>query len=472
MLQDSGCPILLYHGDRPEVAYTGELVDVNDPRIEQEATTNLPTRPQPEDLAYVIYTSGSTGTPKGVMVEHRSVIRLVKEPNYVSFKPGDRILQTGAMVFDASTFEVWGALLNGLELVLLPEEELLDPVQLKNAIESFGITTMWLTAPWFNQLVQDSVDLFSGLNVLLVGGEALSVPHIEKVRQTHPNLLVVNGYGPTENTTFTTCHPITQTYMQNIPIGKPINGTQVLILNTEGHVQPIGVPGELCVAGTGLARGYLNRETLTEEKFVAHPFVSGERMYKTGDLARWLPDGTVEYLGRMDNQVKIRGYRMELGEIMHHLTALPEVEEALVRVHREASGETVLCAYYVENEETTGKGLREALGAHLPEYMIPTYFVKLPKFPLTANGKVDQAALPSPSEAAYVGTRYVAPTTETEQTLAEIWLTLLNREVGIEESFFEVGGHSLRATQLVSQIYKAFGVEVPLRYVFQQPTIK
>ena len=254
------------------------------------------------------------------------------------------------------------------------------------------------------------------------GGDSLSVPHIEKVRKAHPELMVINGYGPTENTTFTTCHPLTQTYAKNIPIGKPINGTQVMILNAEGHVQPIGVPGELCVAGTGLARGYLNRETLTQEKFVAHPFASGERMYKTGDLARWLPDGTIEYLGRMDNQVKIRGYRIELGEIMHHLTALPEVEEGFVRVHQEASGETVLCAYYVESKETTGKGLRKELSAHLPDYMIPTYFVKLPKFPLTANGKIDQAALPSPSETAYVGTEYVTPVTETEQTLAEIFL--------------------------------------------------
>ncbi|WP_033679306.1 AMP-binding protein, partial [Bacillus gaemokensis] len=234
-------------------------------------------------------------------IEQRSVVRLVQNTNYVEFAEGDRILMTGALVFDACTFEIWGALLNGLQLYIVPETVILSVEKLNEALKQYQITTMWLTSPLFNQLALQNPELFSSLRYLLVGGDALSPNTISMVRSSCPNLTIINGYGPTENTTFSCSFPISKEY-SNIPIGRPIANSTVYIVDESNKLLPVGVQGEICVGGDGLARGYLNRDELTREKFVTNPFVPGERMYRTGDIGRWLPDGTIEYLGRMDHQ--------------------------------------------------------------------------------------------------------------------------------------------------------------------------
>ncbi|WP_139487939.1 non-ribosomal peptide synthetase [Brevibacillus dissolubilis] len=433
----------------------------------------IPYQNSPTDLAYVIYTSGSTGRPKGVMVEHRSIVRLVKNTNYINFSSERRILQTGAIVFDACTFEIWGALLNGLELVLVSDHVILDADRLQEAVEQYGITAMWLTSPLFNQLSSQNVDLFAGLKTLLVGGDALSRPHIERVRQRFPSLRLINGYGPTENTTFSTTYEIGEQVADPIPIGKPIQNSTAYILDDSLKLLPVGLVGELCVGGDGLARGYLNNGQLTAEKFVPHPYVPGERLYRTGDLARFLPDGNIEYLGRIDQQVKIRGYRIEPGEIEEQMLAHDRIQEAVVLPLRDESDQTYLCAYVVSDVEWTLSQLRQELGQALPEYMLPTAFVQVEKMPLTPNGKIDRKALPEPTGIMQSGTEYEAPINERERALADIWSKLLGIEqVGRRDHFFEIGGHSLKAMQLVSHIQKQFEVEFPLREVFLQPTLQ
>jgi amino acid adenylation domain-containing protein len=264
------------------------------------------SRPPATSLAYIIYTSGSTGRPKGVMINHRSVVRLVKNTNYIEFKPGDRILQTGALEFDASTFEIWGSLLNGLTLYIVSKDVILTPEKLKTSIRRYGITVMWMTSPLFNQMAQADIEIFAGLKNFLVGGDVLSPAHIGRLRRRYPRLNVIDGYGPTENTTFSTTFLIEKEYKGNIPIGKPIANSTVYIVDKYNNPQPVGVAGELFVGGDGVSRGYLNDPELTAEKF------SSARLYKTGDLARWQSEGVIEFLGRMDSQVKIRGYRVEL----------------------------------------------------------------------------------------------------------------------------------------------------------------
>jgi amino acid adenylation domain-containing protein len=452
------------------------------------------------NLAYVIYTSGTTGRPKGVMVEQRNVVRLVKNTNYIEFKEGDRILQTGALEFDASTFEIWGALLNGLVLCLLEKENILSPEALKTSILLYKITTLWLTSPLFNQVSTMDIEIFKGLKNLLVGGDVLSPFHINMVRKRFPRLTVINGYGPTENTTFSTTYLIDKEYNASIPIGKPITNSTAYIVDRYGHLQPPGAVGELVVGGDGVARGYLNNPELMAEKFdqdlwdfqdyhdekkkdnekflgVQGPFfkkVPGRRrLYKTGDLARWLPDGNIEFLGRIDHQVKLRGFRVELPEIERQLENHQAVEGAVVVVRENKNGDKQLCAYVVYGEPTEFTGLREFLAKTLPEYMIPGCFVTLDKIPLTANGKVDRKSLPEPE--VDVSCEYIAPRDEVEKNLVEIWKEVLgwtdDTSIGIEDNFFDLGGDSLKATILTAKIYREFQVRITLGQIFQIPTI-
>ncbi|CCF15397.1 tyrocidine synthase 3 [Brevibacillus laterosporus GI-9] len=450
-----------------------KTLDVTDEKIYTNDGENLCLNCTSDSLAYVMYTSGSTGNPKGVMIENKSVVRLVKNTNYVPFQEGAKLLQTGTLSFDASTFEIWGALLNGLQLHLVRKYTILDPKKLEMYINENNINILWLTSSLFNIMAQEIPSMFKNVDYLLVGGATLSTKHINRVMQESKGVKIINGYGPTENTTFTTCFLIDKMYSVTIPIGKPINNTTVYIVDKHNNLQPIGVPGELCIAGDGLARGYINNPQLTDQKFIENPFVTGDRMYKTGDTARWLDDGTIDFIGRIDHQVKIRGFRIELGEVENQLLAHEAVSEAIVVDKIDSSGVTYLCSYIVLHEGVNIREIRDYLSANVPDYMIPSHFVKLDRMPLTQNGKIDRKILPEPDGSLMTGAEYEAPRNEVEEILVGIWSELLSvKSMGINDNFFELGGHSLKAAQLISKIHKHFRVEIPLKEFFQLPTIK
>ena len=474
MLKDSGATIVL----------TTKQVDWNNPHqydvvyVDEwdwsaPSADSLLEERSTHDLCYIMYTSGSTGVPKGVMVEHQSVIRLVKEPNYITFKEDDRILQTSSPVFDASTFEYWGALLNGLSLYLTQKEDILDPLQLERIIKEHGITILWLTSSLFNSLYQMNKGIFTTLRCLLVGGDVLSPQYINAVRAENTDLLIINGYGPTENTTFTTCFQINDAYHSNIPIGKPISGTKVYVLGRYGELQPIGIVGELCTSGAGLARGYMNNRAMTAEKFIKNPFNPQEYMYKTGDLVRWLGEGILEYRGRVDEQVKIRGFRVEPKEIEVKLLQHPRIESASVVARRTKAKETYLCAYYTAQETLNIASIQAFLSRDLPFYMIPAYFMKISHIPLTINGKIDREALPEPRIARQHP--HAHPANTLEKQLRGIWsqvLDIAEEEIDIDQNLFEIGGNSLHLIQLGSMIKNVLGVDIQMALLFQYTTIR
>ncbi|TGV30037.1 amino acid adenylation domain-containing protein, partial [Mesorhizobium sp. M00.F.Ca.ET.186.01.1.1] len=427
-----------------------------------------------DSLAYVIYTSGSTGTPKGVLVAHRGIVRLVKNTNYVTITEADVFLQASTVSFDAATFEIWGALLNGAKLVLMPPD-LPSLDELGEAIVQHKVTTLWLTAGLFSIMVDHNADYLRGVRQLLVGGDVVSVPHVRKVLALG-GVTVINGYGPTENTTFTCCYPVTELAedITSFPIGRPISNTTVYVLDKNRQPVPLGVAGELYIGGDGLALGYLNKPELTAERFVDNPFdpQKASRLYRTGDLVRYLENGELEFLGRIDDQVKIRGYRIELGEIEATLLQHEAVKAVVVMARQDGKGQNSLYAYVVAEQDIQTAELRTYLSATLPAYMVPSAFVFLEQLPLSANGKVDRKALPQPEDAAASAAVYVAPRNEWEAKLAAIWESVLGVEpIGVHDHFFELGGHSLLATQAVSRLKEAFGVNVPLRTLFEHPDV-
>ncbi|PFB31334.1 non-ribosomal peptide synthetase, partial [Bacillus cereus] len=448
-----------------------EVIDLSNECLFSKDSRNLQISHKSNNLAYVIYTSGTTGNPKGVEVTHRNVVRLVKNTNYIEIKDDDRILQTGSIAFDASTFEIWGALLNGAALHLVSKEIILNANILEKYLTNNKITILWLTSPLFNKLVEDNKGLFKYIKYLLVGGDVVSLKHVIMAREHAENLKVINGYGPTENTTFSTCYEISQT-TKTLPIGKPIANSSAYILDNNNKLVPIGVPGELCVGGDGLAKGYLNNEELTKAKFVENPYKCGEKIYKTGDLARWLPDGNIEFLGRIDTQVKIRGFRIEVDEIERKLLEIEQIEETVVLARGENENK-YLCAYYVAEKEYSVAKLRESLNKYLPDYMIPSYFIRVKEMPLTSNGKIDRRSLPEPEGEIHTGSQYEAPRDELENQLATIWRNVLKlKNIGINDDFFELGGHSLIATKLVGRIHQELNIQVPLKEIFELRNIK
>ncbi len=496
MLAESAADVLLTTRSLSErIAFEKEIIYFEDNKEKEgihHSSDQFITH-HSDNLAYIIYTSGSTGDPKGVMVEHKNVVRLVKNTNYIKFEENGRVLRTGALEFDASTFEIWGALLNGLTLYTTSKEDIITPEKLKETVPKYRIDTMWLTAPLFNQLASEDVEIFDGLKNLLVGGDVLSPTHINRVRSRFSRLNIINGYGPTENTTFSTTFSIQKEYEENIPIGKPISNSTAYIVGKSNQLAPIGVGGELYVGGDGVARGYLNNPELTAEKFdqdfqdyqdyqdnndpaATHPLTPFHSpIYKTGDLARWLPDGNIEFLGRIDHQVKIRGFRIEMGEIVHRLLKHKEVKEAVVVCRSENTGGKYLCAYIVDTGAAPNiSGLKEYLSQSLPDFMIPTHFVLMEEIPLTRNGKVDRRALPVP-EVGSGEEDIVKPRNEIEEKLVEIWSEVLGIEkdfIGIDSNFFELGGHSLKINILIAKIHKAFNVKIELADVFMIQTIR
>ncbi|MFB6363085.1 amino acid adenylation domain-containing protein [Paenibacillus elgii] len=484
LLEDSGVRVLLSSEasrERAEVFsdVIEQILDINEASVKAQLAdvearhAGSAATHDPQQLAYIMYTSGSTGRPKGVMVEHRNVVRLVKQTNYVELDENTRILQTGAVVFDASTFEVWGALLNGGTLYLVEKDVILSAAKLKEAVQAYGITTLWLTSPLFSQLAQQDIGLFSGLHTLIVGGDVLTVPHVNRVLREHPSLHFINGYGPTENTTFSTTHRIVGEQTDAVPIGRPIAHSTAYVVNAANKLAPIGAWGELLVGGDGVARGYLNQPELTAGKFIPNPFAGGGRCYRTGDLARWRPDGALEYKGRIDEQVKIRGFRMELSEIEAELLKIGSVHEAVVVVREEEGGGKYLCAYYSAEEAIPASRIRNELLQELPEYMIPAHFVQLEHLPLNPNGKVDRRALPEPDASLIGGEDYEAPHTPMETKLVEIYQDVLGLErVSVKDNFFDIGGHSLKVLQLTEKIYDELQVDIPIRVVYDYPSVE
>ncbi|QPF43658.1 non-ribosomal plipastatin synthetase PpsC [Bacillus subtilis] len=471
MLSDSGAALLL-QSEKTEK----QLLDIECEQIiiediqKQGKTKNVDSSAGPHSLAYIIYTSGSTGKPKGVMIEQRSVIRLVKNSNYITFTPEDRLLMTSSIGFDVGSFEIFGPLLNGAALHLSDQQTFLDSHQLKRYIEHQGITTIWLTSSLFNHLTEQNEQTFSQLKHLIIGGEALSPSHVNRIRNVCPEVSIWNGYGPTENTTFSTCLHIQKTYELSIPIGRPVGNSTAYILNQWGVLQPVGAVGELCVGGDGVARGYLGRPDLTKEKFVPHPFAPGDRLYRTGDLARWLPDGTIEYVGRIDDQVKVRGYRVELGEIETAFRQIDGVKEAAVLARTAQTGSKELFGYISVKAGTNAEQVRSLLACSLPNYMIPAYIIEMENLPLTSNGKLNRKALPEPDFASKQ--TYIPPRNELEEQLALIWQEVLGiQRIGIEDSFFELGGDSIKALQVSARLGR-HGLSLQVSDLFRRPKIK
>jgi aspartate racemase len=432
-----------------------------------------------EDLAYVMYTSGSTGKPKAVAVTHQSVLRLVKQTNYAKLDADEVFLQFAPLSFDASTFEIWGSLLNGGQLVLMPPG-LVSLLRLGEAIKHYGVTTLWLTAGLFQQMVETELESLRGLRQLLAGGDALPVTQVEQVARELKDCQLINGYGPTENTTFTCCYRVEQgeRFAGSVPIGFPISNTQVYLLDSELEPVPVGVVGELYTGGAGLAIGYLNDAALTAVRFVPNPFSaeSGTRLYRTGDYARFKSDGSIEFVGRIDHQVKLRGHRIELTEIEGALKQHAAVREAVVVMRRSAHGNKHLTAYVIADlphSKFAGE-LKSLLKQSLPDYMVPSYFLFVDEFPLTTNGKIDRRALPVPPETRPdLEEARIAPRDDLETRLARIWERVLEvQSVGVRDNFFELGGHSLLAVRLVSEIEKEFGQRLPLVSFFQGATIE
>ncbi|MGF1425054.1 amino acid adenylation domain-containing protein [Kitasatospora sp. LaBMicrA B282] len=435
----------------------------------------------PENLAYVSYTSGSTGEPKGVCVPHRAVARLVQQPDWAQFTSADVFLQLAPVAFDASTLEIWTPLTLGGRLAVQPPGRT-TPDTLAQTLRAEQVSVLWLTAGFFHQMVDAHLEALGGLRHILAGGDVLSRDHVSRVLTAHPHLAFTNGYGPTENTTFTACWTVRGPVGADgpVPIGRPVSGTGVAILDTDRRPVPVGAEGELYAFGDGLARGYLGRPEATAERFVlaAGPTGAVIRMYRTGDLARWQADGTIEFLGRADRQIKIQGFRVEPGAIEAALTRLPTVSDSAVVARSDDSGAKRLLAYAVPSPEALADPelaaqLREQLRDVLPPYMVPQSVIVLPTLPLGPTGKVDRSALPDPRRAPRTCTApYRAPDTPLERSLAELWSDLLAVEpIGADDDFFELGGHSLLAARALHATQREHGVRLAYFDLLEQPTV-
>ncbi|MFH7023429.1 amino acid adenylation domain-containing protein, partial [Flavobacterium sp. FlaQc-50] len=482
MVDDAGMKVVLSSAASHKVLeeYTDlnvVLLDTDWNKISNYSIENLSVVVAPDHLAYVIYTSGSTGNPKGVLITHSNVVRLFKNESCLfDFGTHDVWTLFHSFCFDFSVWEMYGALLHGGRLVVVPKAVTKDAISFKELLISEGVTVLNQTPGSFYALQEAflSENFDHAIRYVIFGGEALNPVYLQNWKALYPSCKMINMYGITETTVHVTYKELTSSDLLSSvsAIGSAIPTLGCYILDANLNLVPVGVIGELCVGGAGVARGYLNREELTQEKFIANPFVAGDRLYRSGDLGRWLADGSIEYIGRRDNQVKIRGYRIELGEIENALSLLESVTQCCVLAKEDASGNKRLVAYVVSENKLDKTALQNQLKLSLPEYMVPMIWVELDQMPLTSNGKLDKKALPDPDNSQLSSKEYVAPRTDTERQLVEIWQNLLGVEkVGVYDNFFELGGHSLLVTRLVSIIRDELSIEVPIQEIFKFSTV-
>lgn len=471
-LDDSGTQVIISHKQLALSFCTDrEFIYIEDIDEYTQVLPNIQNVNRPEDLAYLIYTSGSTGMPKGVMIEHRAVSNFITGiTNVIEFSSDRTILVLTTISFDIFVLETILPLVKGLKIVIADERQQKDPKLLGEVIVSNKVDMLQATPSRIQMLIEDEGNekILQNIKVLMIGGEAFPHGLLDKLRNTFKGD-IYNMYGPTETTVWSTVKNLSDT--DKITIGSPISNTRVYILDKYNNLQPIGCPGELYIAGDGLARGYYNRDSLTEERFLPDPFYTEERMYKTGDLARWLPDGDIEFIGRADQQIKIRGYRIEPGEIESHLKEYLNIPEVLVD-KRETQGNAYLCAYMISDKELNITQIRDYLSKKLPYYMVPQYFIQMDKLPLTPNGKVDRKALPEPDTNVYVGTEFVAPESDMEKNITKVWQGVLRVEkIGINDNFFDLGGNSILLVNMHRQLEKLYPGSVDITDIFGYPTI-
>jgi tyrocidine synthetase III len=481
ILEDSETGIIL---TQPELADKARLnkgvdvIDLEDQDLYRGNGENLSMMSNPHNLAYIIYTSGSTGKPKGVMIEHTSVVNILTalQKKY-PLSASDAYLLKTTYCFDVSVTELFGWFHDGGKLVILEPGAEKDPVAILKTIDENNVTHInfvpSMLAVFMNMFNVSEMTALNKLRYVFVAGEAVTRKLVEKFYSLTEGVTFENIYGPTELTIYATGYSIGDLQDEiNVPIGKPLSNIRAYIVDRNNKLMPVGIPGELCVAGTCLARGYLKRPELNEEKFVANPFAPGERMYKTGDLVRWQPDGNIEYLGRIDHQVKIRGFRIELGEIENRLQSHEAIKEAVVVTKEGKEDSKYLCGYIVAQEELNITEIKEYLAKELPEYMIPTYIIQLEKIPLTSSGKADRKALPDPDGSMTTRTEYEAPRNDIEKILVEIWQEVLEiKNIGINDNFFALGGDSIKAIQVLSRLQK-YKLKLDAKNLLTNPEIK
>lgn len=492
LLEDSKANILLTQQKLMDnVEFSGTVLKLDDDTLYQGDGSNLSRINNSNDLAYIIYTSGTTGNPKGVMVEHQNVVNIAlswrKEYQLNDFEVS--LLSIASFSFDVFTGDLARALTNGGKMIICPNEARFYPELLYEIIRKHRVniieSTPSLVIPLMDCVYENNLEI-DCLRVLILGSDVLSVSEFNKlISRFGSKMRILNSYGVTEVTIDSSYYEhlsdenISETH---VSVGKPLQNTRFYILNSSLRLQPVGVVGELYIGGCGVTRGYLNKPEMTAEKFISDPFINdevyngtvclGDKMYKTGDLGRWLPDGNLQFLGRTDDQVKIRGFRIEIKEIEHQIRNFKSISEAVVITIEDTQGNKNLCAYIISAEEISIENLTAHLSKVIPDYMIPAFFVRLDKIPLTPNGKIDKKALPIP-DSSIKWNQYEPPENESQQKLVKIWEELLNaKNIGITDSFFELGGHSLKAAMLAARIHKEFGVQIPLKQILKIRTIK
>ncbi|MBX4267619.1 amino acid adenylation domain-containing protein, partial [Clostridium estertheticum] len=480
MLSDSECKVLLSKKKSVDhIEFDGEVIDLFDEDSFKGNSSNLEKINKSSNLAYIIYTSGTTGEPKGIMIEHfnlNNFLHSLTKKYDKGFNSSDRILSLTNYVFDVSACEFFVSLINGSTLVINYKQKTFDPVEIAKLIVDNQITYTYIP-PSLLLKVYENLKPYKDkvmLRKLLVGVEAIRGEILNKFYTLNKDLEIVNGYGPSESTICSTFYKVTKSEPQNknVSIGRNVGNTNIYILDKYLKIVSVGIAGKIFISGDGLSRGYINKPELTAGKFIENPFKLGVKMYNTGDLARWMPDGNIEFIGRIDHQVKIRGFRIELGEIENQLLNHEAIKEIIVLDRKDENDAKYLCAYIVSEKELTVGELRSYLSKKLPDYMIPTYFMQIEKMPLTPNGKLDRKALPEIDGKINTGVEYVAPRNKIEEKLIKVWAEVLGVErIGIDDDFFTLGGDSIKAIQVCARLGR-YNLKITVSELFANPTIR